>query len=406
MLVEWKSGSLVRMWENLRVAYQAVLSNGYRSLLTILMMAVGIAALVGMLAASDALRASVQQQYAHLGARSFHLAPKPEGTPLREMELLWLQQTLAFPGTASLYAVRAGCVVQSVFAETPPNVGVVGTDEGFASLQGLSVAHGRFLRSEEVAGRTACLVLGAALAEALFAAEDPLGQWVRVMGKRFRVIGVLAPCNDRPGLDCNRMACVPRGSLPLVGESSWEMGFRPGAALSQGQVDSLVQQVRVQFRSIRGVRPEVADDFDLHRSEALLGELEESLNLIAKVSLVIAILALFGAGVGLMNTLLISLRERTREVGVCMALGATSGQVQTQFLCEAGMMGFLGAGLGIALGLLLGWGCAQWFGGVFVFPWGWVLWALMLSWGIALLAGSLPARRAAQLVPMEALREL
>ncbi|MBO7278285.1 MAG: ABC transporter permease, partial [Bacteroidales bacterium] len=147
MLVEWKSGSLVRMWENLRVAYQAVLSNGYRSLLTILMMAVGIAALVGMLAASDALRASVQQQYAHLGARSFHLAPKPEGTPLREMELLWLQQTLAFPGTASLYAVRAGCVVQSVFAETPPNVGVVGTDEGFASLQGLSVAHGRFLRS-------------------------------------------------------------------------------------------------------------------------------------------------------------------------------------------------------------------------------------------------------------------
>jgi putative ABC transport system permease protein len=184
------------------------------------------------------------------------------------------------------------------------------------------------------------------------------------------------------------------------------MGFRPGAALSQGQVDSLVQQVLVQFRSIRGLRPEVADDFDLHRSEALLGELEESLNLIAKVSLVIAILALFGAGVGLMNTLLISLRERTREVGVCMALGATSVQVQTQFLCEAGMMGLLGAGLGIALGLLLGWGCAQWFGGVFVFPWGWVLWALMLSWGIALLAGSLPARRAAQLVPMEALREL
>lgn len=403
MLVDWKFGSLTRMWENLCLAYQAVLSNGYRSLLTILMLAVGVAALVGILATGDALRASVAREYAHLGAHSFVLAGKSDAPVLKREELRRLQLSLDFAGVSSVYAVESGVVLKSMDRSTPPTVNLIGTDDHFASLQGLVMAQGRFLRPEEVTHHVPCAVLGSVASEMLYGQNPAVGQWVRVFGKRYYVIGVLAPCKERPDLDLNRSVCVPLGACGRDGEL--EMGFRPAATWTQDQADSLVYAARVRFRALRGLRPTAEDDFEICRSDALIGELEASLWLITRVSLVIAALALLGAAVGLMNTLLISVRERHLEVGLRMALGATARQVLWQFWVEAAWMGALGALLGIGLGFLLAWIAAQFLGAPCCFSVRWLLLALVLCEGIALLAGSLPAYRVARLDPILALRE-
>jgi putative ABC transport system permease protein len=277
-------------------------------------------------------------------------------------------------------------------------VQLLAVDAGYLSVEGLKLAAGRNFSVQETGQAAAVALLGDNVRRRLFGTGDGLGEMVSVNGLRLQVVGALERQGAVFGTGIDDALLLPLSS----GVADCRITLR----VAPGESQTAMVAAGCLMTSIRRLPPGVEPDFEIVEADGAAATLASLRSKLSLVALVIGLVTMLGAAVGLMNSLLVSVKERTREIGTRRALGARARDIARQFLAEALGIGVVGSAAGIVLGLLLGNLVALSLDGHFAVPWDWLAAALFLAAAVSLSSGLLPARRAAALSPIDALRSL
>ncbi|MCF0165984.1 MAG: ABC transporter permease [Bacteroidales bacterium] len=394
----------ISIGESVRIARAGIRGNRLRCGLTIAIIAVGITSLVGILTCVDSLKNSVQGAFSQIGASSFVISGQ------REAPVLWHQaqqfQKIAAGGSTGVaiyHPFGSGFSFSSQGRSTTPNMSLSAIDGHYGSFHSLKYAFGRPLSEADMSGTSRACVIGHRVAQSLFGSgEDALGKSVTIQGERFTVVGVLERMGATGSSSSDKNLYVPVSTA----RSLWlgpDAGFQIGLRL-EGNGLRTQKEIGTLMRSVRGLRPAEKDDFSIRGSESAVQQMEGIMDSVTLAALVIGLITLLGAAAGLMNIMLVAVKERTREIGLRKALGASHGAVRMQFLMESIIICLRGGAIGIATGIVMGNLVAVALKSSFVLPWLWMLTSVLLCVLVGLLAGMLPARRACLLDPVEALR--
>lgn len=402
--------------ENIDMALRAVRSNRLRSSLTIAIIALGITSLVGILTAVDSMDATLKNAYSRMGAgiiniRSLYSMPA-DMRRIRNSREISRAQAERFtdyyraPATVTIFTtVLSGTRAEAGQKRTNPTTDVIATDGNYMKYNMLELSSGRSLSAADVEGGRFYCVIGDNVARTLFEAqEDPVGQTVHISGRSYIIIGVAAPVGNNAGGSMDGSILVPyTNAMANLATSTpdFTIGILPDPSVSP---EAAATEAEMTFRAVRRLAPFDDADFRITRSEAVIEELNSTMRTLTIAAIVIGLVTLTGAAVGLMNIMLVSVRERTREIGTRKALGAASKRIKAQFLMESVIIGQTGGLIGIAAGILIGNIIAAVMQASFVIPWLWMLLAIALCMAVGILSGYLPAKRAAALDPIECLR--
>lgn len=404
--------------ENFRTSIRAIRSNRVRAILTMTIIAFGIMALVGILTAIDAIKGSLTSQFATMGANSFAITSQGmtivvgnSRTRVRNQPYITYREALEFrerftePAIVSVSTV-IGSMVKVTYRDnyTNPIIQVNGVDENYLNVAGFNVAKGRNFSKEEIETNRNIVLIGNDVANALFEGDtDPIDKIVTLAGVRLRVIGVL----EQKGASIiagDNIALMPvttaRNLFSRAGQS-FTINVMPYSGFN---LDMMAGEAEGLFRVIRRLDPKDDSDFNISKSDQIARMLLENLKFITLAATIIGLITLFGAAVGLMNIMLVSVTERTREIGVRKALGAKASTIRQQFLFESVLIGQFGGILGIILGILIGNVISSALGSSFFIPWKWVVSGVALCLFVGVASGYFPAVRASKVDPIEALR--
>ena len=402
--------------ENIAMAFRAIRSNKLRSSLTIAIIALGITSLVGILTAVDSMDATLRNAYSRMGAgiiniRSLYSMPAGMHRIRNQREISRAQAErftdyYSTPATVSIFTtVLSGTRAEAGQRRTNPTTDVIATDGNYLRYNMLELSSGRGISSADVEGGRSYCILGDNVARTLFEAQDdPVGQTVHISGRSYIVIGVTAPVGNNAGGSMDDNILVPyTNALANLASSTpdFTIGILPEPSVSS---ETAATEAEMTFRAVRRLAPFDDADFRITRSEAVIEELNSTMRTLTIAAIVIGLVTLTGATVGLMNIMLVSVRERTREIGTRKALGAASKRIRAQFLMESVIIGQTGGLIGIAAGILIGNIIAAVMQASFVIPWLWMLLAIALCMAVGILSGYIPAKRAAALDPIECLR--
>ena len=403
------------MSETFRQALQALRSNRLRSALTLVGMAIGVFSVIASVTAVKVLDETLMSQLASMGTQtvSFYRI-NSEGPPteeqqrrpqLRYEEALALRERTPLAASVSATVWGGSREVRTKDEATDPNINVIGADQDYPQNNGWEMGQGRFLTEADVRAARPVVVLGTTVATALFGEGDPVGQEVRVDGVRFSVVGVLAEKSGGMGMgDANRRVVVPiTRAIAAFGLQRSDVTIDVRAASAE-MLAATQDQATGALRAIRRLSPEAENNFDVFSSAEAADGLKTFTSALATGGAGIGLIALLAAGVGVMNIMLVSVTERTREIGVRKSLGATRRDILLQFLVEAVVLCQIGGLVGIVLGALGGNVVAALITTPPAFPWGWAITAVLGVTAVALVFGVYPATKAAKLHPIEALR--
>ncbi len=409
---------LTLIFENLRISWRAIRSNRVRAVLTMSIIAFGIMALVGILTAIDAIKGSITNQFSMMGANSFSITSRGmniqignSSTRTRNYSRISFREAMAFkesfkePAWVSVsYNATSLGTVKYGSEETNPNVSVSGIDENYISVGGYQIGRGRNITSDEVDNYRLVTIIGSDIARSLFPGDDdPVDKIVTIAGLRLRIIGVLET-KGASALSSDNVCFIPVTTARNYFSRS-NMTFSISVMpFSNENMEIMASQAEGQMRIIRNLAPTDESDFNITKSDNIVALLMENLKYVTLAATLIGIITLFGAAVGLMNIMLVSVTERTREIGVRMALGAKKASIKNQFLIESIIIGQLGGLIGILLGIGIGNLLALSLGTSFMIPWVWVLTGIFVCFVVGVMSGYFPAVRAAAIDPIEALR--
>lgn len=411
------SGSLVL--ENLRISMQSVRSHMMRTTLTVLIIAFGIMALVGILTSIDAIKYYLNDNFQMMGANTFtirnrtmqvHVGNKRnKAINFREItfeEAMRFKESYKFPATASVYIFATNlATVKFANNKTNPNVPVIGCDENYIITSGNEIIQGRNMSPNEVFYGTSVAIVGSDVIKKVFKnKENPVGKYINIGPGRYLVVGVLKEKGSSLGFNPDNVCLIPINNAR-------ERFARPNASYSINvhvadgeKLEAAIDEATGVFRIVRQVNVGDENSFDISKSDNLANMLFDSLSYLRFAAIIIGVITLLGAAIGLMNIMLVSVTERTREIGIRKAIGATSRTIRNQFLAEAVVIAQLGGILGIILGIAIGNALALSIGTSFIIPWNWIIWGVGLCVAVALASGILPAMKAAKLDPIDALR--
>ncbi len=405
--------------EHIRQGVSSLKSHRLRAVITASIIAIGITALVGILTSIDAMGNAITKTMTRFGARSFTISNaisvSQYGKRNSYAELTYDQaqqfkELFDNPATVS-FAINAGfnSRLRAKSAETNPNIRVLGVDENYLSVSSFELSGGRNFTAEDIHLGMPWVILGSDVVIQLFGADAPkgasVGQEVSIDGVPFRVIGEL----DKKG---SSMGMSGGDRQVFIGIQKARQVFTQAqnnvniTVLSPDveNMDADMIQAQNVLRRIRRLRPTDPPDFSLTRSDSLANDVKSQLSMVSGVGVLIGIITLLGAAVSLMNIMLVSVTERTKEIGLRKSLGATSVGIRNQFLVEALVICQIGGVAGIILGITLGNIVGFFLGSGFIAPWFWIIVALLVSLFVGLVAGIYPANKAAKLNPIEALR--
>jgi putative ABC transport system permease protein len=405
--------------ENFKVALQSISSNRLRTFLTALIIAIGITALVGILTSIDAMQSSLTESFSAMGSNSFTIRNRGmniriggQGTQPKNYPKITYQDAIAFkrefkfPAIVSItVGVTNGATVKFLSEKTNPNIGISGSDENYLQTSGLNLAAGRNFSERELELGSNVALIGSSIQESLFKNnENPINQIVTVGGMRFTVIGVIESKGSSAAFGGDKTVVVPlekaRSLIPASRPSYiiTVMGTQPHL------VDATVGEATATFRKIRRLSAIDESNFEITKSDALVQTLMENLKYVTMGAVVIGLITLIGASIGLMNIMLVSVTERTREIGLRKAIGANPTIIRRQFLTEAIVICLIGGVAGILLGLIIGNGVAIILGASFIIPWLWMALGIIVCVLVGIISGFYPASKASKLDPVEALR--
>ncbi len=404
--------------ENISIALNSIGGNRLRTALTALIIAIGIMALVGILTAIGGITQQTNQAFAGLGANSFTIENRGadlnfgNGGHVKAYPAVTYQQGARFmetfktPALVSINLMVSGtAVVEFGNKKTNPNTQLVGSNDNYLFTNGYKLAEGRNFSSSEMEHASNVIIMGDDLKKKLFKNVDPLGKSISVGSSGFKVIGVLAAKGSSMGGNGGDRICITpvlkAKQMDTVSNPSFTISVQ---ATSPTTLDPTVDEAISTFRNIRDLRVTDQNNFEINRSDSIQKQLSKNLAVITLVGIVIGIITLTGAAIGLMNIMLVSVTERTREIGVRKAIGATPAIIRKQFLIEAIVICLIGGAAGIILGILIGNLIVLLTKGSFVIPWLAIISAFLVCGGIGLLSGFYPAKKASKLDPVEALR--
>ncbi|MFD2874679.1 ABC transporter permease [Mucilaginibacter ximonensis] len=404
--------------ENVSIALQSIAGNRLRTSLTALIIAIGIMALVGILTAIEGIKQYTSDAFSRLGANSFTIQNRGSGInfgngghrkfypAIRYDQAQRFKTLYKLPALVSINLDISGtAIVKYNSQKTNPNVTVTGTNENYLQTNGYKLALGRNFSDQELEYGENVVIIGDEIKSKLFKNEDPINKSIFVGSNKFRVIGVFESKGSSAGFNGGDRLCV----IPILKAKQIAPSSNPSFGVtvmvgSGAQLDACVGEATSLFRNIRGLNVAVPDNFEIVRSDSIQQKLGEQMAYMTMAGFGIGIITLIGAAIGLMNIMLVSVTERTREIGVRKAIGATPAVIRKQFLIEAIVICLIGGVGGMVLGMLAGNLIAIQISGKFVVPWFWLLSAVALCTMIGLLSGFYPAKKAARLDPVEALR--
>ena len=405
--------------ENIKIAFQSIRGNLVRSVLTILIIAIGIAALVGILTAIDSIKNSITAEFTRLGANTFSIQSRSLRVQIgnkryRSKNYSYIsyfqarefRERYKFPAIASISVNATGtATVKYESKKSNPNISVRGIDENFLQTAGYEIESGRGLTFQESFEGTNVALVGSALIAKIFPKDvDPLGKSISVGSGRYQIVGVLKKKGSGFGDSGDQIVLLPFTNVRQYFPRP-QMNFRINVMPKSAQfLDGAIGEAEATFRNIRGLNITDDSDFNIEKSDNLVNVLLDNIKYVTLAATIIGFITLMGAAIGLMNILLVTVAERTREIGIHKAMGATSHSIKQQFLIESIVIGQLGGFLGIVLGILAGNGVSALIGSSFIVPWEWMLGGVVLCLIVSLASGVLPAIKASKLDPIEALR--
>jgi putative ABC transport system permease protein len=404
--------------ENLKISFRAIKSNKVRAILTMCIIAVGIMALVGILTAIDAIKSSLTDQFTMMGANSFTITSRGmniqvgnDRSRTRNFSRISYREAEEFKTNfkeaawvAISFNVSGITTVKNGTEKTNPNVSLVGIDENHLSVAGYEIANGRNFSTEEIQQIRHYVLVGSDLVKDLFPTGiDPLGKEITVAGLKLQIMGILKAKGSGIG-NPDRVCFMPITtarqyfSRPNMTFNITVMPINPV------NLDMMTGEAEAMFRTVRNLNPKDESDFNISKSDNIVNMLLKNLRYVTLAATIIGIVTLFGAAVGLMNIMLVSVTERTREIGVRKAIGAKTKTIKYQFLFESIMIGQLGGIFGIILGILIGNAVSSMLRSSFVVPWVWVITGIVVCFIVGVVSGYAPAVKAANIDPIEALR--
>jgi len=401
--------------DNVTMALSTLRANPLRSLLTLLGIVIGAATVVAMMSFTEGFRVKLNSDFALLGSAAFQVQKWPAGfgpqerwkyTKRRDLTREQGEAIKALPHVAHVSIEAYHFTTERLWTaerSTRPNVQMGGGTPGYEHANGVTVGSGRFFNDLDMALGRRVIFLGADVADLLFPGEDPLGKEVRLRQAPFTVIGVAERQGTIFGESKDNYAIVPIDPYNAVTGRVTNHSIAIEAT-SPEDVPKAIDEVTYLLRRLRGVKEGQANDFEIFTNDTFTETFNNIAAIVGAATFGVCALALLVGGIGIMNIMLVSVSERTREIGIRMALGARRRRILTQFVLEAVTLSLLGG----LLGVLLGGGGAIVARELDVVPASIPLWAVLLSLvsasGAGLLFGIYPAVRASRLDPVEAMR--
>jgi putative ABC transport system permease protein len=402
--------------ENIAVALQSIGGNRLRTSLTSLIIAIGIMALVGILTAIEGIKQYTNDAFSSMGANSFTIRNRGGGIrfgggrgkvypAIRYEEAVRFKKTFQLPVVMSIntYASYAG-TAKYLDKKTNPNISVLGADENYLQTGGFKLAAGRNFSPAELEYGANVVIVGDEIKTKLFKNEDPINKMMTIGSNKFRIIGLLAPKGSSAGFGGDKMCIIPVFKAKQI-TTNPNPSFTIGVTVNNATaLEPSTGEATAAFRNIRRLPIGRDDNFEITRSDSVQQQLSGQLAGMTIAGIAISLITLIGASIGLMNIMLVSVTERTREIGIRKAIGATPVVIQRQFLIESIIICLIGGVVGIVLGIIGGNLIVMIFNGSFIVPWFWLIFAIFICTAIGLMSGYYPAKKASKLDPVEALR--
>jgi putative ABC transport system permease protein len=410
---------LAEFRESFLMAMAAVAAHKLRSVLTLLGILVGVFSIIVVMTAMRVMQSSIESEISELGSSTFVIQKYPVifFTRPKGMEKIWrrknisLQQGLRLQEritTARAVGIDTdfwGGQIETRYKKTAPDVRLFGETPGSFPAKNWTVQDGRGLTDADISGARDVCVLGHALVKTIFPFGRAVGERLKIDGLNYTVVGVLEPKGASLGGDEDNFAIIPiTTGLNRFGGQAWRSLNLLVQAKSQAGYEACVEEVRGIMRVIRKVPPGEEDDFEIASNDSIIAQFNSFTFAVRIGVAVISSIALLAAGIGIMNIMLVSVTERTREIGIRRAIGAKKRNIMTQFIMEAIVLCEVGGAFGVLFGILGGNATAYYLKLAPVIPVDWVIIGLVICSVVGVVFGTYPAYKAANLDPIESLR--
>ena len=402
--------------EILKLSIQTIRSNKLRSFLTLLGIVIGLFSIIAIMTALTALQEGIDSGLSQLGSNTFQIQKYPAmnfGGPQQgkfrnrpdityEQGLRLMQQATEYR-YISLENWKFSKTFKYGKYNTNPNMSIAGVNEDFPFANDYSIKEGRFFTEKEVSSASDVCVVGVEVVNKLFPNENPIGKRVNLDGREYQILGVFESKGSSFGQSLDNFAAIPiTKSLEIYGkQTTINIAVQ---AKDKSSYDATVENITAVFRVIRGLGPGQENNFEIYSNESLISSVNNFTKYFKYGAGFISFIALLAAGIGIMNIMLVSVTERTKEIGIRKSIGAKSRNILTQFLLEAVILCEIGGIVGILLGVISGNILGIYLNAKVVVPVDWIIIGLVVCSVVGVVFGTYPAYKAAKLDPIDALR--
>ena len=405
--------------ENVSIAMGSIRTQLLRTTLTVLIIAIGITALVGILTLVSALENTISGNFSSMGSNTFSMSQYDASAQINRNNSIEkinpiisypqakaFQEKYQYPFTTTSLSFTATSTAEIKYEskKTDPDISVLGVDENFLVNSGLETQLGRNFTGFDIQNNNYVCLVGSDFLKGLLKDVNPIDKVISVRGAKFKVIGVLKEKGSTFGNAQDLRVMIPTQIARSIFTAP-NINYDLKVMINKKELlDAAVDDAIITMRRVRKLNPVEENNFGVTRSDELLSMVMSQTAALGISAWVIGIITIFGSSIALMNIMIVSVTERTREIGVRKALGAKRSTIAFQFFTESLVIGQLGGFVGIILGVLIGWGISTALDFAFVAPWMAIIAAVVISFFVALFSGLYPAIKAAYLDPIEALR--